>query len=445
MPKKKIMNIAYVLPIYWPAIGGCELHTRELVKNMAGHHRVRVITQVDSQEQKLKARKGRVANNWYVSTVWAPGRMRSYFDNNSAVHRLGLNPLERILASAAVKFHHRAEKQTMKMLTTVFKRKIAHLINGCDIIHCVHGGVSYLGLTALQIAKKKSVPFVYTPVAHLFTPNESKVQSLQGSTNERFPELSFKPREWVDKFWFRICQQADALITMTSYEKKFFQKKGLDGSKIYPVGVGPIISAKGDAEAFRRYYGLGNERFVLFLGRKHESKGILHLLMATRLVWEKYPDVRFFFAGPLEGNTRTLFKAYSDKRIVEIGFIDDQEKANALEACDIFCVPSKEESLGGVYLEAWMHEKPIIAADIPPIQELTVNGRGGFLIDPCPEKIAEKIFILIEKPDLCKRMGLWGKEKVLSQYSWDLIAKKMEQIYLNLVNSKDASKPQRYS
>ena len=50
MPKRRI---AIVLPVYWPAIGGCELHTRELALRLAASHDVRVITLVNSEEDKL--------------------------------------------------------------------------------------------------------------------------------------------------------------------------------------------------------------------------------------------------------------------------------------------------------------------------------------------------------------------------------------------------------
>jgi glycosyltransferase involved in cell wall biosynthesis len=410
---------------------------------MASCHRVKVITQVDSQEQKLKARKGKTANNWFVSTIWAPGKEKIYFDNKAIVHRLGLNFIEKLLAYVAVRFHPNAEELTMKILTTIFKRKLFPLTEGAELIHCVHGGVSYLGLTALQIAKEKGIPFVYTPVAHLFTRQniQASKQSAKSPANSSFASLSYLsrplvPRQWMDRFWYEICQQADALITMTHYEKAFFQKKGIKPGKIFPIGVGPILSDKGNGNDFRQKYGLGDKKIVLFLGRKHEDKGLLDTLKAARLVWRNYPDIYFVFVGPLEGKSKAIFESYRDRRILEIGAVDVKEKTNALKASDIFCVPSHEESLGGVYLEAWMYEKPIIAADIPPLQELTANGKGGFLVHPHPEAIAEKIVLLLEREDLCIRMGRWGKEKVLTYYNWDRVERQMEEIYTMLIHSK---------
>lgn len=434
------MNITYVLPVYWPAIGGCELHTRELVKLIGNRHQVKVITQVDSQEQKLRARKGRPANNWFVTTIWAPRREKIYPDNKAIVHRLGLNVPERLLAYAAVRYHPNAEDLTMKILTTIFRRKIFPFTEGADLIHCIHGGVSYLGLTALKIARKRGIPFVYTPVAHLFPKDLLKTHPPQAGSVSYFPTLSCGSRQWLDRFWFELCQRSDALITMTHYEKAFFQHKGIEGKKIVPVGVGPILPAKGNGNAFRQKYCLDRDKkIVLSLGRKQESKGTAEVINAAPYVWQKHAEVYFFFIGPTEGRSKALFERYRDGRIIEVGFVNEQEKANALEACDIFCLPSTEESLGGVYLEAWMCEKPIIAADIPPLQELTGNGQGGFLVYPHPEAIAEKIILLLENEDLRIRMGQWGKKRVLTYHNWDRIARTMEDVYSMLVHSNQST------
>lgn len=168
---------------------------------------------------------------------------------------------------------------------------------------------------------------------------------------------------------------------------------------------------------------------VLFLGRNVEYKGIEELLMAARLVWKKLPDTYFFFAGPKEGNSEKIFNRYNDRRIKVLGFVSESQKTALLKACDVFCMPSMEESLGGTFLEAWMFEKPVIGARIPPLIELTNNGEGGFLVNPDPEEIAEKILLLLQDWELSNRMGQWGKKKMLDHYTWEIITHKMEDIY----------------
>src|SRR4030042_3924816 len=97
-------------------------------------------------------------------------------------------------------------------------------------------------------------------------------------------------------------------------------------------------------------------------------------------------------------------------------------------------MPFFYEAWGGVFLEAWMFGKPFIPGNIPPLRELTGDGEGGFLVNLDPTEIAEKIIKLIEDETLCKKMGEWGKNRVISKYSWDIIVDKVEKIYKELVN-----------
>lgn len=53
LKKDNQLKIAYILPAHWPAVGGCELHTHELVKRLSEKHSIRVITLIDNQKDKL--------------------------------------------------------------------------------------------------------------------------------------------------------------------------------------------------------------------------------------------------------------------------------------------------------------------------------------------------------------------------------------------------------
>ena len=253
------------------------------------------------------------------------------------------------------------------------------------------------------------------------------------------PQLHLSPRGWTNNYWYQLCFDADALITMTDFEKDFFVRRGIPEKRVHKIGVGPLVSDNSTKD-FRQEYNLKKEKIVLFLGRNVEYKGIEELLKAAALVWKSLPDTQFFFAGPKEGNSENIFRRYSDSRVHVLGLVSESEKAALLKACDVFCMPSREESLGGTFLEAWVFGKPIIGAKIPPLMELTENGQGGFLVIPYPEEIAEKILILLHDSELSSRMGQWGKKRALENYSWEIITEKMENIYMDISNGSGLSR-----
>ena len=412
------LKIAYILPVYWPAIGGCEIHTHELVKRLSEKHQIKVITQINNQDDKLKREL------WFAAILQAPKKVTKYLDHKAEVYRIPLHPLQKAFLFPLARVQSTRVPGSVRdplviLLSKFFEKKLMKFVADCNLIHCVHGGVSYLGYAALKVARKKQIPFVYTPVPHFYY-------------REGHAEMKFAPRGWMNRFWFNICREADALITMTDFEKKFFVKRGIPAKNIYHVGVGPVLSNNGNGLEFRKKYHVDEKYMVLFLGRNVEYKGIEEILLAARKVWQRYPDVCFCFIGPQEGRVKQIFARHRDYRIVTTGSVDLSEKTSALMACDILCMPSLQESLGGVFIEAWMYEKPIIGGTIPPIRELTGNGKGGFLVNPNPEEIAHRIINLLEDRNLRQDMGKWGKEKVLADYTWEKISGKLENIYTQL-------------
>lgn len=434
------MNLSYILPVYWPAIGGCEVHTRELVKRIAKDHKVKVITLINSQEEKLAYH-----SLWEATTIYASGINEVYIDESAEIYKLSLSKLWRMALYPFIRskmIYRNMEAFSVFFLTNVFQYKMNNALSDSFLIHSVFGGLSYLSYTALKISKKKKISFVFTPLLHLF--DESWKRKLiyckkLGKEFEYKPDLYIEPMGYHDKYWLKTCQEADALITMTEYEREFFISiLKIGQEKVHNIGVGPVVSKNPVPERIKKKYKISdNQAIVLFLGRNHELKGIEELCMAAKLVWDTYPDTLFFFVGPKEGKSKSILEKYRDKRIIEVDEVGIEEKSDFLAACDIFCMPSLHESFGGVFLEAWMFEKPIIGADIPPVRELTEDGKGGFLVNAVPIEIAEKIIELVRHKDIAQRMGKWGRQKVLNKYDWGLIANNMAQIYSTLMEQKN--------
>jgi len=90
-----------------------------------------------------------------------------------------------------------------------------------------------------------------------------------------------------------------------------------------------------------------------------------------------------------------------------------------------------QESLGGVYLEAWSLRKPVIAANIHIAQEVIDNGKDGLLTEPTPPAIAQAILMLLTNKPIAQAMGEAGYEKVKNQYDWNVLANRMEEVYRN--------------
>jgi len=274
-----------------------------------------------------------------------------------------------------------------------------------DVVHATRIGREFLCRAALDFAHKNNRPFVLTPVHH--------------------------PRwdGWRYTEYDKIYRESDALCVLTNEEKRLLiEQKKVEENKIHVTGIGPVLSKSFDAEAFRAKYDIRG-RFVLYLGQQFRYKGVGAVLESASLVWKKDPDITFVFAGPQSSYSKTIFSSVSDARIRNLGEVSLEEKTAALSCCEFLCLPSSQESFGGVYVEAWAMKKAVIGGRIPPIAELISEGQDGLLSTQNAEELARQILMLLGDPERCRQMGEAGARKVEERYTWDRIAKKTAAIY----------------
>lgn len=399
------MDIAYTITSFWPALGGAEIHTRQLAINMASRNRVRALAQLD-----------RTPSEWLEEPLVGgpPARLR-YDDGGIETIFLRPSTCERALFSGILKLYHRcapAKSFFMKTAEPTFSRKIVRALGGCDLIHNVHLGLNYFSLASLDAAKKLGAAFVFTPLV----------------------KIDWKPG-WTGGDFERLYAEANALIAMTEYEKDWLAAHGADESKIHVVGVGPVLEPWDGRSDFKKSHKIEGP-VVLFAGRKTRSKGYLHLLEAAPKVWAELKNVHFVLAGP-KGDASAPAGVAADPRIIDIGPILGQEKAAAFACCDIYCMPSYEDNFGGVFLEAWANGKPVVGGDVPCERCLIEDGSDGFLVKQDPHEIAGAILKLLSDEGLRDEMGRKGKEKVLVNYTWDKIAAKTARAYERALARKE--------
>lgn len=432
MPKRRI---ALVLPVYWPAVGGCELHTRELALRLAERHNIRIITLINSEEDKL------AHEIWMGAILRAPRENTVTLDGSVSVTRLGMRALQKFVYAPLARVQSpkvpaRIVNAAMELLANRYRHCIEPLVHDVDIVHSVHGGVSFLAYAALLAARRLRLPFVYTPLMHL----QGEPGGSRTNGDATILSLRLIPRTWADPYWKKVWQRADALLAMTDYERQHYVQEGVPAERVFRTGVGPMLppSATGQAEIleFDR-----SDMTVLFLARNTLAKGLVDVLRAAPLVWREIPQVRFVFAGPRTPETDALLDEASDPRIEVLGEVSESRKDSLLRHCAVFCMPSREESLGATYLEAWSHGKPIVGLRIPPLEELTGRGRGGLLAEPTPQDVASKLLTLLKNPALMRRMGEWGRQHVQERYSWSAIAARTEAIYESLLENTRCRQP----
>jgi glycosyltransferase involved in cell wall biosynthesis len=198
--------------------------------------------------------------------------------------------------------------------------------------------------------------------------------------------------------------------------------------KIHVVGHAPVPAAETPAGD---YFGSGSP-VVLFLGQKYAYKGLKQLLQAMPRVWRTRPEVRFAYLGPRTAYSRKLFRNLSDPRVIEKDRVPESEKNSALASCAVFCLPSRQESFGGVFVEAWAQGKPVVGGNIPAVAELITPGKDGALVDESPKNLAQVLLDLLQDPERSRRLGAAGRERVKQHHTWEAVVARVERVYQSL-------------
>ena len=275
-----------------------------------------------------------------------------------------------------------------------------------DLIHNI--GREYLD-SSLDVAEGLEIPIVLTPLAH-------PGQFHGGDTPSDFARY----------------RRAQAITTMTEWERGWFADNGIAGDRIVTTGMGPNAVRSHDGPRFRVTHGIPTDApLVLYIGRKERYKGYIHLLDAAELVWRRHPDARFVFIG-IPGFYSSFFDEfarYADERIIDIERATGAEKSAALDACDVFAMPSLHETFGIGYLEAWLHERPVVGGDIPPLREVIAHGVDGFCVRQRADDVAGAILRLLDDPATRVTMGRAGAEKLSQRWDWDRVIDRVEDAY----------------
>lgn len=75
---------------------------------------------------------------------------------------------------------------------------------------------------------------------------------------------------------------------------------------------------------------------------------------------------------------------------------------------------------------------PYVVSNIPVHKEVTLNGKGGFLIDPDnPEDLAEKIRLLLKDKKLYEKKSR-DAQALAKKYDWEKIAMETEKVFKSL-------------
>jgi glycosyltransferase involved in cell wall biosynthesis len=300
-----------------------------------------------------------------------------------------------------------------------------------DIVHTHTSKAGILGRLASFFARVPVV--VHTPHGHIFYAYYGKVKTkffvllekLMASITDRIITLTEK--EKLEHIQFNVAKQHKFVVIPSGVRLENLSKdRGIDDELKRNLGI-PLTDS-----------------IVGTVGRLVEIKGHRYLIDAARLVLDKIPEVTFLLVGDghlMEGLINQASTMGIKEKVIFAGWRSDIP--SLINIFDIFALPSLNEGMGRVLVEAMAMGKPIVASNVGGILDLVKDGVNGILFPQGDAyAMAEAIIKLLMDKEPARKMGEEGKRRVYPAYDLSTMIKNIEQLYNKLLreNRKDILK-----
>jgi glycosyltransferase involved in cell wall biosynthesis len=225
------------------------------------------------------------------------------------------------------------------------------------------------------------------------------------------------------------------IICVSEGVKNVLVNQGISPSKCIVIynGIDPDIKPSLSRDEVRKKWGVSdNDILIGTVGSLIKRKRFKDLIKAVSLVagrTEKPVKCIIVGEGPEKDNLlKEANEEKLDGKIIFTGF--QPEAISYINTMDIFVLPSENEGLPRVILEAMLMGKPVIASNVTGPSELVVNGETGFLVTAGqPGMFADVILKLIEMPELRKQMGEKARERIIRNFSVDRYVSEVEKVF----------------
>lgn len=301
-------------------------------------------------------------------------------------------------------------------------KHIKSLVENADIVHLM-GHWSVLNTIAYLAARTTNKPYVVCPAGAL----------------PLFGRSIWLKRIYNFFIGKRIINNASAWIAITSAELPHFAQYGIPAERVIviPNGVSKEDFPLADVKAFRATRKLPSNPIILFMGRLNLIKGPDLLLRAFAHAHKQLSDYHLVFAGPDEGMQSELTNIAAQEKISErvhfLGFVNGHEKAAAYQMANLLVVPSRQEAMSIVALEAGICGIPVMLTDqcgfgeiktISPELEVTADITG----------IANGLVKLLNNTKTLELAAVSFQKLVLEKYTWGSIVHNYLGLYEKIIS-----------
>jgi len=349
-----------------------------------------------------------------------------------------------VKAKEYFKFEYPEKQQDISQLSRatwiihLFKNLVRHR-KDYDIIH-VHI-MWWGGLLIGPWAKYHKIPALSQSVLlHSDTPNAIQKEflgNIKVSCLRAFKKILTISDGLQNDFLDCGFEKEQVFNLMNPVDENIFRPIVSDEEKIY---LRKELSLPQDAD------------IIIFVGSVRERKGVHYLINAFVNLSQTYPDLYLLIIGPKtisespsldENYISTIYDILEQNkktnRVCFPGFIQDKDLLSKYyRASDVFVLPSQQEGLANVILEAMASGLPVVVTELPGLKNVIVHLENGLFLSTLsslPSEISRTISLLIENDSLKKNLGNNASATISKNHTYENWQGELAQFYARLLFS----------
>lgn len=265
---------------------------------------------------------------------------------------------------------------------------------------------------------------------------------LHGS-DTYFCHLEKRKQKWKNKWFEKVAlNNANAVVAVSEFvgnlTKKLFNIKAEITTIPNSINISNTVFDDNYEE----------ENTILYFGTIIRKKGVLELPKIFELIKQQVPSAKLLLIGNDSADVVTksnstwklmkqMFSPNSLNSVEYLGTVPYSELKKYIDKCSICIFPSYAESFGMVTIEAMEREKPVIVSDFGWAREIIEHNNNGFLIEHNNYEAFSNIAVkLLLDKEFSKKIGKNAREKVISEFSTNIIYSKNSSFYKSILTSK---------
>lgn len=231
------------------------------------------------------------------------------------------------------------------------------------------------------------------------------------------------------------CSQ---VITVSeSVKRDFLAKTGVPPEIVTVISSGVDLNVEPRTEPI---LDPGHVPIIGTAGPLETVKGLPFFLGAASRVLQTGRDVEFLVAGagPEEANLRRLARELGiSSKVTFVPYL--LNFAESLSAMDIFCLPSLQQGLGTIMLEAMALGIPVIASRVGGVYSVIHDQHNGLLVPPSNSRqLADRILELLCDPLRARHIGENGRELVRDEFGLHQMVSRTADLYRRVMTASPA-------